>query len=241
MNSDGFKFGQHTVKRYDAELEDIRSKVLAMGGLVSQQLTDAVTAITTGDSSLGEKVMNGDYKINALEVEIDEDCGQVLARRQPIANDLRFILSVIKTITDLERMGDEAERIGRMAVQLAQRDRPRGEYRELKHLGEKASHMLNSALDAFARTDVEAAIRTREEDQDLDREYESIMRQMITLMMEDPRHIPRTLEAMWSARALERIGDRACNICEYVIFLVKGRDIRHTSWEQVQAELGDED
>lgn len=241
MNSDDFNLGQHTVKRYDTELEEIRSKVLAMGGMVSQQLTDAITAITTGDSGLGEKVMNGDYKINALEVEIDEECGQVLARRQPIASDLRFILSVIKTITDLERMGDEAERIGRMAVQLAQHDRPRGEYRELKHLGEKASHMLNSALDAFARTDVEAAVRTREEDQDLDREYESIMRQMITLMMEDPRYIPRTLEAMWSARALERIGDRACNICEYVIFLVKGRDIRHTSWEQVQADLRDDD
>lgn len=237
MNSDNFNLGQHTVKRYDNELEEIRSKVLAMGGLVSQQLTDAITAITTGDSGLGEKVMNSDYKINALEVEIDEECGQVLARRQPIAGDLRFILSVIKTITDLERMGDEAERIGRMAVQLAQHDRPRGEYRELKHLGEKASYMLNSALDAFARTDVEAAIHTREQDQDLDREYESIMRQMITLMMEDPRYIPRTLEAMWSARALERIGDRACNICEYVIFLVKGRDIRHTSWEKVQAEL----
>ncbi|MDZ7840682.1 MAG: phosphate signaling complex protein PhoU [Gammaproteobacteria bacterium] len=242
MNSDNFfNLGQHTVKSYDAEIEEIRSKVLAMGGMVSQQLTDAISAITTGDSGLGEKVVNGDYKINALEVEIDEECGQVLARRQPIASDLRFILSVIKTITDLERMGDEAERIGRMAVQLAQHDRPRGEYRELKHLGEKASHMLNSALDAFARTDVEAAVRTREEDQDLDREYESIMRQMITLMMEDPRYIPRTLEAMWSARALERIGDRACNICEYVIFLVKGRDVRHTSWEQVQAELRDED
>lgn len=237
MSSDNYEIGHHTVKRYNAELEDIRSKVLAMGGLVAQQLTDAVNAITKGDSSLGEKVMNGDYEINALEVEIDEDCSQVLALRQPIANDLRFVLSVIKTITDLERMGDEAERVGRMAVQLAQHERPRGEYRELKHLGEMASQMLNNALDAFARTDVDAAIRTREQDRDLDREYESIMRQMITLMMEDPRHIPRTLEAIWSARALERIGDRACNICEYVIFLVKGRDVRHTSWEQVQAEL----
>lgn len=241
MSSDSFNLGQHTVKRYDAELEEIRSKVLTMGGLVAQQLADAIAAITKGDSSLGDKVMNSDYKINALEVDIDEECSQVLARRQPIAGDLRFVLSVIKTITDLERMGDEAERIGRMAVQLAQHERPRGEYRELRHLGEMASNMLNGALDAFARTDVEAAVRTREQDQDLDREYESIMRQMITLMMEDPRYIPRTLEAMWSARALERIGDRACNICEYVIFLVKGRDVRHTSWEQVQAELRADD
>lgn len=241
MTSDNVDIGHHTVKRYNAELEDVRSKVLNMGGLVEQQLSDAIAAITTGDSSLGEKVINGDYKINALEVEIDEECSQILARRQPIANDLRFVLSVIKTITDLERMGDEAERIGRMAVQLAQRDRPRGEYRELRHLGEMARHMLRCALDAFARTDLDAAVQTRERDKDLDAEYESILRQMITLMMEDPRHIPRTLEVIWSARALERIGDRASNICEYVIFLVRGRDVRHTSWEQVQAELRSRD
>lgn len=237
MSSDSLDIGHHTVRRYNAELEEVRSKVLAMGGLVEQQLSDAITAITMGDSSLGEKVLNGDYQINALEVEIDEECSQILARRQPIANDLRFVLAVIKTITDLERMGDEAERIGRMSVQLAQRDRPRGEYRELRHLGEMAKHMLTRALDAFARTDVEAAMETREQDTELDKEYESIMRQMITLMMEDPRHIPRTLEVIFSARALERIGDRAGNICEYVIYLVKGRDVRHTSWEQVQAEL----
>lgn len=241
MSTDNLDIGQHTVKRYNAELEDVRSKVLAMGGLVEQQLSDAITAITTGDSSLGEKVINSDYKINALEVEVDEECSQILARRQPIANDLRFVLSVIKTITDLERMGDEAERIGRMAVQLAQRDRPRNEYRELRHMGETARHMLRGALDAFARTDIKAAMQTREQDRDLDSEYESILRQMITMMMEDPRHIPRTLEVIWSARALERIGDRATNICEYVIFLVKGRDIRHTSWEQVQAELSGRD
>lgn len=241
MTSNSLDIGKHTVKRYNAELEEVRSKVLTMGGLVEQQLSDAITAITKGDSSLGEKVISGDYKINALEVEIDEECSQILARRQPIANDLRFVLAVIKTITDLERMGDEAERIGRMAVQLAQRDRPHGEYRELKHLGNMARHMLRCALDAFARTDVKAAVQTREQDEDLDKEYESIMRQMITLMMEDPRHIPRTLEVIWSARALERIGDRAGNICEYVIFLVKGRDIRHTSWEQVQAELRSSD
>jgi len=237
MTSDSMDIGHHTVKRYNAELENVRSKVLAMGGLVEEQLGDALNAVTSGDSRLGEKVVNSDYKVNALEVEIDEECSQILARRQPIANDLRFVLSVIKTITDLERMGDEAERIGRMAIQLAERDRPRGEYRELRHLGDMARHMLRRALDAFARSDVEAAVQTREQDTTLDAEYESIMRQMITVMMEDPRNIPRTLEVIWSARALERIGDRASNICEYVIFLVKGQDIRHTSWEQVQAEL----
>jgi len=237
MSSDNTDIGHHTVERYNAELEEVRSKVLTMGGLVEQQLSDALTAITTGDSALGEKVVDGDHRIDALEVEIDDQCSEIIARRQPIANDLRFVLSVIKTISDLERMGDEAERIGQMAVKLAQRTRPQTEYRELRHLGEMARHMLRRALDAFARTDVESAVQTRVQDRDLDQEYESIMRQLITHMMEDPREIPRTLEVIWSARALERIGDRATNICEYVVFLVKGRDVRHTSWEQVQADL----
>lgn len=237
MTSDTVDIGHHTSQRYNEELEGIRSSVLNMGGLVEQQLSDAISAITQGDSRLGEAVINNDYKVNALEVEIDEECARILARRQPIASDLRFVVSVIKTITDLERMGDEAERVGRMAVQLAQRDRPRGEYGELRHLGEMAKQMLRRALDAFARTDIDAAIQTWEMDKELDKEYESILRQMITFMMEDPRHIPRTLEAIWSARALERIGDRARNICEYVIYLVHGRDIRHVSWDQVQADL----
>lgn len=228
----------HTSHQYNAELEDIRSKVLKMGGLVEEQLTNALTSIVEGDSGLGESVMASDFKINALEVEIDEECNKILVRRQPAATDLRFVIAVIKTITDLERMGDEAERIGRMAVQLAERERPKNQYGEIRHLGEMVKNVLRDSLDAFARTDVEAAIRTREQDVGIDNEYESIMRQLITFMMEDPRQIPRTLAVMWSVRALERIADRACNICEYVIYLVKGRDVRHTSWEKVQQELG---
>lgn len=228
----------HTSQQYNAELEDIRSKVLKMGGLVEDQLNSALSAIVEGDSGLGERVMTSDFKINALEVEIDEECNQILVRRQPAATDLRFVIAVIKTITDLERMGDEAERVGRMAVQLAERERPKNQYGEIRHLGEMVKRVVRDALDAFARTDVEAAIETRERDIEIDSEYESIMRQLITFMMEDPRQIPRTLAVMWSVRALERIADRACNICEYVIYLVKGRDIRHTSWEKVQQELG---
>ena len=192
-----------------------------------------------GDRALGESTISNDFRINGLEVEVDEECTRILARRQPAASDLRFVIAVIKTITDLERMGDEAERIGRMAIQLAQRERPQNQYGELRHLGEMVRHMVGDALDAFARTDVETAMRTHEDDRNVDREYEAIMRQMITFMMEDPRQIPRTLELMWSARALERIADRACNICEYVIYLVKGRDIRHTNWNSVREELSE--
>ena len=231
------ELGKHTSQKYNTELEAVRTQVLAMGGLVEKQLSDAITAVTDGHSELGETVMTMDYRVNALEVAIDEECAEILARRQPAARDLRFVVSVIKTITDLERMGDEAERIGPMAVHLAERERPPNQYSEIRHIGELVKRMVHDTLDAFARTDIEAAICTRALDLQVDREYEAIMRQMITLMMEDPRHIPRTLEIMWSARALERIGDRAVNICEYVIYLVKGRDVRHTSWDQVQAEL----
>lgn len=230
--------GRHTSQQYNTELEDVRGKVLKMGGLVEEQLVNALTAIVDGDSQLGEAVMTNDFKINALEVQIDEECNQILVRRQPAATDLRFVIAVIKTITDLERMGDEAERVGRMAVQLAERERPKNQYGEIRHLGDMVKRVVHDSLDAFARTDVDAAMRTREQDVEIDSEYESIMRQLITFMMEDSRQIPRTLAVMWSVRALERIADRACNICEYVIYLVKGRDVRHTSWEKVQEELG---
>ena len=237
---DTVDISHHTSQKYNAELEGVRSKVLTMGGMVEQQLTDAMTAVAEGDSALGESIINNAFKINALEVEIDEDCTRILARRQPAASDLRFVVAVIKTIADLERMGDESERIGRMAVQLATRERPKNQFSELRHMAEAVRQMLHDALDAFARTDVSAAVSTLSRDRGVDREYESIMRQMITYMMEDPRQIPRTLEIMWSARALERIADRACNICEYVIYLVKGRDVRHTSQEQIREAFGED-
>jgi len=227
----------HISRQYNAELEDIRAKVLQMGGLVEQQIEGALNSLVKGDVALGEAVIMDDTKVNRLEVTIDEECNQIIARRQPAAGDLRLVVAVIKTITDLERIGDEAERIARMAVRLASEPRPKNNYAEIQGLGNQVRQMLHDALDAFARLDVEAAIRIAREDRKVDERYDSLMRQMITFMMEDPRTISRVLNVIWAARSVERIGDHAINICEYVIYLVKGRDVRHTSLEQVEKEI----
>jgi len=227
----------HISQQYNVELEDIRSKVLQMGGLVEQQIEQALNALVHGDASLGEAVIMDDTKVNKLEVMIDEECSQVIARRQPAASDLRLIVAVIKTITDLERIGDEAEKIARMAVRLAGEERPKTNYAEIQGLGNQVRQMVHDALDAFARLDIQAALNTAREDYKIDQKYEGVMRQMITFMMEDPRTISRVLNMIWAARALERIGDHARNICEYIIYLVKGKDVRHTSLEQIEKEI----
>jgi len=227
----------HISRQYNAELEDIRTRVLQMGGLVEQQITQAIIALVGGDMKLAETVATDDYRVNQLEVSIDEECSQIIARRQPAASDLRLVVAVIKTITDMERIGDEAEKIARMAMRLAAEERPKNNYMEIQALGNHVRQMVHDTLDAFARLDIEAAIRIAREDEQVDREYEGVMRQMITYMMEDPRTISRTLNVVWAARALERIGDHACNICEYIIYLVKGKDVRHTSLEQIEQEI----
>jgi phosphate transport system protein len=227
----------HILSRFNADLEGIRSGVLQMGGLVEQQLHDGVKALYSGDGRLGEEVARLDHKVNAMEVAIDEDCSRILATRGPTASDLRLIVAVIKTITDLERIGDEAEKLGNIAARLATLDRPTDRYREIKHIGDQVADMVHGALDAFARMDTDAALAVARKDRVVDEEYEALQRQCITFMMEDPRAIRRALDILWVARALERIGDHAKNICEYVVYMVLGKDIRHLSIEDVEEQL----
>jgi phosphate transport system protein len=227
----------HILSRYNADLEGVRTAVLQMGGLVERQLLNGVRAVVSGDSHLGEEVARLDHKVNAMEVSIDDDCSRILATRGPTASDLRLIVAVIKTITDLERIGDEAEKLGHTAARLATQDRVADRYRELKHIGELVSELVRGALDAFARLDTDAALQVARRDRVVDEEYEAIQRQCITFMMEDPRAIRRTLDVLYVARALERIGDHAKNICEYVIYMVLGKDVRHLSLEDVEKQL----
>jgi phosphate transport system protein len=232
-------FSQHISRRFNEDLERVRNQVLAMGGFVEQQLAKSVAALVEGDSSLSESVARDDFKVNSMEVSIDEECSRILATRAPTAGDLRLIVAIIKAITDLERMGDECEKIGYIGSRLAALERPADKYREVKHLGRVVQDLVHDALDAFARMDAEAALRVARRDRLVDEEYEAIQRQSITFMMEDPRTIRRALDVMWVVRALERIGDHAKNICEYVIYMVHGKDVRHIRIEDVESALKD--
>lgn len=219
--------GPHYSRQFDEEIEHARAQVLEMGGLVEEQLSRALRALAKGDSELGDQVAQDDYRVNQFEVLIDEECSRMIARRQPTAGDLRHIMMIIKTITDLERIGDEAEKIGLLAAKLAVQERPVSRYREIRHLGDQVREMVRRSLDAFARRDVATAIGISQEDKQVDEEYEAVMRQGITLMMEDPRSIRRVIDTLWVAKSLERIGDHAKNIGEYVVYMVHGKDVRH--------------
>jgi phosphate transport system protein len=229
--------GQHISRRFNEDLESVRSSVLKMGGLVEAQFDNAIKSLAEGDSQLGLQVAQEDYKINRMEVSIDEQCSRILATRAPAASDLRLIIAIIKAITDLERIGDEAERIGTLASRLAGVERPSTNYRELRNLASHVKQMVRQTLDAFARLDAAEALKVVKADDVVDEEYESIYRQGITFMMEDPRTISRVMDTTWVARSLERIGDHCKNICEYVLFMVYGKDIRHTQLESIEAEF----
>jgi phosphate transport system protein len=235
MSTEGL--GHHISSRYNEDLERLRSSVLEMGGMVEQQLTQAIRGITEPDASLIVEVAQEELRVNQLERSIDEDCSRILATRAPTASDLRFIITILKTITDLERIGDEGEKVAAIAARLAMRERPANRYRELRNLGEVVREMLHDTLDAFARLDTELALEVVRRDRIVDEEYEAIHRQSITFMMEDPRSIRRALDVMWVVRSLERIGDHAKNVCEYLIYLVHGKDVRHTRIEEIEKEL----
>ncbi len=226
---------EHTYKQFDADLENIRSSVLQMGGLVEEQISNAIEALINADLELAEKVINNDHQVNGLEVALDEDCTQFIARRQPTASDLRMVMTVVKTITDLERIGDEAAKIARMARRIHESDRltqPR--FNEIKYMSNVVLEMLRRALDGFARLDVSSAADIVRQDMQVDEEFRLVLRHLITFMMEDPRTISVFIDIMFVAKAIERMGDHAKNMSEYVVYMVKGKDVRHTTVEEIE-------
>jgi phosphate transport system protein len=219
---------QHSSKQYDQELEAIRSKVLLMGGMVETQFEEALNCFKVGDTAKADKVMADDHAVNQLEVQLDDACSHLIVRRQPAANDLRTIMATIKVITDLERIGDEATKIARTSKSLHARGTIGfAHYDMMRTLARATSDMLHDALDAFARLDGKQALQLIAADEVVDHEFRSVLRNLITFMMEDPRTISPALDTLWVAKAIERIGDHAKNIAEYVIYVVEGRDIRH--------------
>ncbi len=227
---------EHTSKKFDSELEGIRNRVLQMGGMVELQIVKAMEGLSDGDPLLIDQVIENDNRVNLLEIELDEACNQVIAKRQPTAVDLRMVSTVQKTITDLERIGDEAKKIAKTAKQLHGNGSPFMPQIRLSHIADAVVDMLRTALDAYARLDTVAAAQVVRHDKEVDAEFKGIMRQLITYMMEDPRMISQAIELMFVAKSVERIGDHAKNIAEYVVYMVKGRDVRHTSLEEIERE-----
>lgn len=228
---------EHTSKQYDAELEAVRARVLEMGGLVEQQIVNALKSLIEADTELAKEVMDNDAQVNGLEVLIDENCSQIIARRQPAAGDLRMVMTMVKTITDLERIGDEATKIARTALRIYEQDRmykPR--FIEIKSMVKIVREMLRTSLDAFARLDVSQTAEVARQDELVDEQFRAAMRQLIMFMLEDPRTISMSLEVLFVAKAVERIGDHAKNIAEYVVYMVKGKDVRHSSLEDIERE-----
>ena len=228
---------EHINKQFDQDLEAIRSRMMTMGGLVESQIRAAIAGYLEGDGERAARVIADDARVNELELAIDNDLGHIIVRRQPAASDLRLILAAIKIVTDLERIGDEATKIARMARDNAAGQPLQGSrLAAMNHLSDIAIGMLRRALDAFARLDAAAAGRVCGEDAAIDDEFRGIIRQLITFMMEDPRTIGPSLQVVWVAKAFERIGDHAKNIAEYVIYIVRGRDVRHIPLAELEKE-----
>ncbi|MEQ5835602.1 phosphate signaling complex protein PhoU [Marinobacter sp. R17] len=234
MKNDEDVYGDHISHQFNEDLAGLKEDFLRMGGMVEQQVVDAIDALIEGDGHRADEIRARDKQVDQLELEIDEEATRIIARRQPAARDLRLVLSVIKMVADLERIGDEAKKIAKFALSLSEEGKaPRG-YVETRHIGNHVSQMLRDSLDAFARLDSELALRIMKEDKRVDEEYQAATRTLVTFMMEDPRNITRCMSVMWVLRALERVGDHSCNIAEHVIFMAKGEDVRHTPMEEAE-------
>lgn len=227
-------YQQHISAKFNEELESLRNQMLEMGGKVEQQLNTALDALMKMDSGEAELIVTRDSEVNQMEMAIDDECASILARRQPTASDLRLVIAIIKVNTDLERIGDEAAKVAKQAVRLSGEGMSPSNFVEIRHIGTRVAHMLRQALDAFARLDVDLAVSVVRGDIEVDKEYGSAMRSLVTFMMEDPRDIGVILNEMWALRSLERIGDHACNIAEHVVYLVRGMDVRHGGLENFE-------
>ena len=237
--------GDHISRRFNQELEDVRSRVLYMGGVVEEQLANALKVLVNDESGLAREVMNADSIVNSLEVEIDEECTRIVARRQPAATDLRLIMTVSKTTNELERIGDEAKRIAKMSRKEMEGVLNDDVRAELTYMGDLVREMLRQVLDAFARTDVDTAVLVVKADRKVDKKYKKITKKLINLMIDDPESIPAVMKIMWAVRSLERLGDRCQNIAEHTIYMVLGTDVRHIKLDdvlaEIEAQLGPED
>lgn len=229
---DNLNLGRHISGQFNEDLENIINHAMHMGGLVEKQLRDSLKAVYNNDASLAKEVLSNDYQINELEMSIDDECTRIIAKRQPAAGDLRLIMAIVKTIADLERIGDEAEKIAKVVNEKFS-DNQEYLLLNLDSLGHEVLALLQETLDAFTRMDVDAALSVHKKDDAIDIHYQALMNQLTEHMMKEPDAIPQIMTVIWSVRALERIGDRCKNICEYIIYFVKGRVIRHTKPEEM--------
>ena len=234
---DKLNIDQHISQQYNTALDDLKTEFLEMGGVVEQQIINAVIAIADVNVELANEVMVVEQDVDKREMAIDDLCTQIIARRQPTASDLRLVMAISKSTRDLERVGDEANKIAKMAIAISKSDDLPHGFGELRNLGRQVQEMVNSTLTAFARYDVDMALKVVDIDSQIDREYDTAMRGLITYMMEDPRNISRSMNIIWSLRALERIGDHAANISEQIIYLVRGLDVRHQSVDEMAKQL----
>lgn len=231
-------YSTHISQQFNEELERIRTELLTMGGIVERQVHDSIEALLTGNVELAEQARRVDKQTNEMELMIDEHCTTIIARRQPAASDLRLIVAISKAVNDLERMGDEASRICRHAIELVEEGESQRGYQEVRHIGNLIRTMVKDVLTAFARSDAEMAYQVAKQDKAVDQEYRTAMRSLMTYMMEDSRAISSCLNVIWVLRSLERIGDHARNMSEHLIYLVSGTDVRHRSLSEMKETAG---